>query len=53
MQTARIVPSGTPSPLQRLIAEGRVHPTCTRKQTSPEPGSARGTVSDLVSDQWR
>ncbi len=50
---ARIVPAGAPSTLEPLIAEGRVQPGRTRKRTSPEPVSARGPVSDLVSDQRR
>ena len=50
---ARIVPAGTPTALERLIAEGRVHPGSRRKRPAPEPVSAEGTVSDLVVEQRR
>ncbi|HEV2086948.1 MAG TPA: hypothetical protein VGR21_01425 [Cryptosporangiaceae bacterium] len=50
---ARIVPAGGPTPLERLIAEGRVRPATRRKRPAPEPVSAAGTVSDLVAEQRR
>lgn len=50
---ARIVPAASPSPLERLIAEGRVQPARRHKERSPEPVAARGIVSDLVDDQRR
>jgi prevent-host-death family protein len=51
---ARIVPVGTPTALERLIADGRV----TRAKKPKRPVGARvrtpaGTVSDLVADQRR
>jgi prevent-host-death family protein len=51
---ARLVPVG-PSTLDRLIAEGKVTPAKRRKRrrTLPKPIRARGTVSDLVSEQRR
>ncbi len=50
---ARIVPVDEPSPVDRLIAEGRVQPArqCTR--SAPRPVQAAGTVSDLVAEQRR
>lgn len=48
---ARIVPIDSPTPLERLIAEGRVTPAAHAKRKSPQPLRARGTVSDLVSEQ--
>ncbi len=50
---ARIVPAGTPTVLEQLIAEGRVQPARRRKQPAPDPVSAAGTVSDLVAEQRR
>lgn len=50
---ARIVPAGTPTALERLIAEGRVRPARRRARPTPEPIAADGTVSDLVADQRR
>ncbi len=50
---ARIVPAGAPTALERLIAEGRVHPARRRKQPAPDPVPAAGTVSDLVTEQRR
>ncbi|MGH3717389.1 MAG: type II toxin-antitoxin system Phd/YefM family antitoxin [Pseudonocardiaceae bacterium] len=50
---ARIVPAGTPTALERLIAEGRVRPARRRVRPVPEPIAAVGTVSDLVADQRR
>ncbi|HSS69007.1 MAG TPA: type II toxin-antitoxin system prevent-host-death family antitoxin [Nocardioidaceae bacterium] len=52
---ARIVPVG-PSTLDRLIAEGRVRPARRPKRPArslPKPVKAKGTVSDLVSEQRR
>ena len=50
---ARIVPVGTPTALERLVAEGRVRPAKRRKRAAPQPVPATGTVSDLVADQRR
>jgi prevent-host-death family protein len=50
---ARIVPVETPTALERLVAEGRVHPAKRRKRSAPQPVPASGTVSDLVADQRR
>lgn len=50
---ARIVPAGAPTVLERLIAEGRVHPARRGKRLTPDPVSATGTVSDLVAEQHR
>ncbi|MGH3902902.1 MAG: type II toxin-antitoxin system Phd/YefM family antitoxin [Pseudonocardiaceae bacterium] len=50
---ARIVPAGAPTALERLIAEGRVHPGRRPKRRAPEPVSADGLVSDLVAEQRR
>lgn len=50
---ARIMPAGEPTPLERLIAEGRVRPGRRRKRPAPPPVDAAGTVSDLVAEQRR
>ncbi len=50
---ARIVPIAAPSPLERLVASGRVQPARRRKGKAPEPVAARASVSDLVADQRR
>ena len=50
---ARIVPAGTPTALERLIATGRVQPARHAKGPAPDPVKARGTVSDLVDEQRR
>lgn len=50
---ARIVPAGSPTPLERLIAEGRVRPARKPKQLSRDPVPIAGTVSDLVNEQRR
>ena len=51
---ARLVPLDQPRPLDRLIAEGLVTPAATRKRPrTHQPVVARGTVSDLVSEQRR
>jgi prevent-host-death family protein len=50
---ARITPVDQPTPLDRLIAEGRVRPARRRKEPSPEPITAAGTVGDLVTEQRR
>lgn len=42
---------GEPTPLERLIREGRVRQAARRKRTVPDPVPAGGTVSDLVSEQ--
>lgn len=48
---ARIVPVDGPSPLERLVAEGRVRAAPMRKSPAPAPVRARGSVSDLVTEQ--
>ncbi|HEY3716574.1 MAG TPA: type II toxin-antitoxin system prevent-host-death family antitoxin [Jatrophihabitantaceae bacterium] len=50
---ARIVPVDSPSPLEQLIAEGRVQPAGRRKRPAPTPVAATGTASDLVAEQQR
>jgi len=50
---ARIVPVDVPSPLDRLVAEGRVRPARRRKRVAPKPLAASGSVSDLVAEQRR
>lgn len=50
---ARIIPAGAPTPLERLIAEGRVRPARKPKGASPDPVPTTGTVSDLVTSQRR
>ena len=50
---ARIVPVDQPSPLERLIAEGRIQPASQRERSLPDPVQANGTVSDLVAEQRR
>ena len=50
---ARIVPVDEPSPLEWLIAEGRVQPARQRTRSAPRPVEASGTVSDLVAEQRR
>lgn len=50
---ARIVPVEGPSALERLVAEGRVHPARRRKRSAPLPVPVEATVSDLVADQRR
>ena len=50
---ARIVPIGTLTKLEQLIAEGKVTPAATRKVSRPKPVVARGIVSDLVDEQRR
>jgi prevent-host-death family protein len=50
---ARIVPIESPTVLERLVAEGRVHRAGRRKRAAPDPVPATGTVSDLVADQRR
>jgi prevent-host-death family protein len=49
---ARIVPAD-PTPLDRLIDEGRVQPAKRRKRPAPDPVSTTDTVSDLVAEQRR
>ena len=50
---ARIVPSGAPTPLERLIAEGRIRPARKARRASPDPLPADGSVSELVAEQRR
>ena len=50
---ARIVPAGAPSPLEQLIAEGRVRPAKRAKRRAPDPVPVTGTVSDLIGEQRR
>jgi prevent-host-death family protein len=50
---ARIVPVDSPSPLEQLVAEGRVRAAHTRKSAAPAPVRGRGSVSDLVAEQRR
>jgi prevent-host-death family protein len=46
---ARITPVGSPTTLERLIAEGRVR-RATSPRSTPEPGRATGKVSDLLTE---
>ncbi len=48
---ARIIPVGTP--LEQLIAEGKVTPAKRRKSKRPKPIKTTGMVSDLVGEQRR
>lgn len=54
---ARIVPIDVPSPLERLIAEGRVQPAQSKKRPAPRLARRRGSdgplASDLVAEQRR
>lgn len=50
---ARIVPAGPATPLERLIAEGRIQPARGARTMPPTPVPADGSVSDLVGDQRR
>lgn len=50
---ARIIPVQRPTRLEQLRAEGRVVPGRRRKQASPEPVQAGGTVSDLLDEHRR
>jgi prevent-host-death family protein len=50
---ARISPVGSPTTLERLIAEGRVSRATSPRSTPPEPIPAKGTISDLVAEQRR
>ncbi|HEX5493152.1 MAG TPA: type II toxin-antitoxin system prevent-host-death family antitoxin [Mycobacteriales bacterium] len=50
---ARIVPAGTPTRMEQLIAEGVVHPARHPKRPAPKPLRTKGTVSDLVAEQRR
>jgi len=50
---ARIVPAGAPTPLERLIAEGRVEPARKPKRRPADPVVGQGPVSDLVREQRR
>jgi prevent-host-death family protein len=52
---AKLVPMEAPRALDRLIAEGLVTPAPARKRlrSSRSAIAAKGTVSDLVSDQRR
>lgn len=50
---ARIIPAGSPTKLEQLVAEGKVTPASSRRTKRPEPVEIAGTVSDLVSQQRR
>lgn len=50
---ARIVPIGVPSPLEQLIADGRVTPAKQPKRPAGRRIKAAGLVSDLVAEQRR
>ncbi|NNG40949.1 type II toxin-antitoxin system prevent-host-death family antitoxin [Flexivirga sp. ID2601S] len=50
---ARIVPMDGPTPLESLIAEGKVTPAARRRRPRPKPVSTGGRVSDLVEQQRR
>ncbi|GGK51693.1 type II toxin-antitoxin system Phd/YefM family antitoxin [Nocardia camponoti] len=50
---ARLSPVGQLSALERLRAEGRIEPARKGKRPAPKRVKAKGTVSDLVSDQRR
>lgn len=50
---AKIVPVGSRTSLERLIAEGLVRPARKPKRRAPTPVRAAGTVSDLITDQRR
>jgi prevent-host-death family protein len=45
---ARITPVGTPTALERLVAEGVVHPPAHPKRPSPEPVVADVSLSETV-----
>jgi prevent-host-death family protein len=45
---ARISPVGTPSALERLIAEGVVQPPARRKRPAPDPVVADVSLSETV-----
>lgn len=50
---ARIVPMNGQRKIDRLIAAGLVRPVPKPKGPPPRPVKAKGTVSDLVSEQRR
>lgn len=50
---ARIVPVGTLTALERLVAEGRVQLAHRPKRPAVRGVRASGTVSDLVAEQRR
>lgn len=50
---ARIVPVDVPTSLERLTAEGLVRQPLRSKRGTPRPVSAKGSVSELVSEQRR
>lgn len=50
---ARIVPIGVLSPLEQLIADGRVTPAKQPKRLAGRRVKAAGLVSDLVAEQRR
>lgn len=50
---ARVLPVGTERALDRLITEGVVTPARRPKRRAGKPIQAKGTVSDLVTDQRR
>ena len=50
---ARLVPLDEPRVIDRLVAEGVVTPARSNQRTSARRARARGTVSDLVTEQRR
>lgn len=50
---ARIVPIGVATPLEQLIADGRVTPAKRPKQPAGRRIKAAGSVSDLIAEQRR
>ncbi|MGL4744223.1 MAG: type II toxin-antitoxin system Phd/YefM family antitoxin [Dermatophilaceae bacterium] len=48
---ARIIPVGTPTRLEQLIAAGAVRPATRRQGRRPAPILIGSTVSDLVDEQ--
>ena len=50
---ARLIPLDEPRVIDRLVAEGVVTPARSNQRKSPRRARARGTVSDLVTDQRR
>ena len=50
---ARLVAFDVERPIDRLVREGRVTPAASRTRRRPRPAPARGTVSDLVTEQRR
>ena len=50
---ARIVPPTGGRAIDRLLDDGLITPARAPKRTLPRPVKAKGTVSDLVSEQRR